>query len=90
MQKRERGVHIHEEWKGMTQPVGLVIEPIVLDRLGIFPEEEVRVVSDFQRRLEGLFETHFIDNKNLKVVTSFKDFCEEVLDCGKLRQCHCQ
>ena len=80
MQKRERGVHIHEEWKGMTQPVGLVIEPIVLDRLGIFPEEEVRVVSDFQRRLEGLFETHFIDNKNLKVVTSFKDFCEEVLD----------
>ena len=55
MQKRELGIHTHEEWKGMTQPVGLVMEPVVLDRLGIFPETDIRVISDFQRRLESLF-----------------------------------
>ena len=39
MSSKEFGINIHEEWKGMTQPVGLVVEPIVLDRLGIFQEE---------------------------------------------------
>ncbi len=53
---KEDGVHIHEEWKGMTQPIGLVVEPIVLDRLGIFPERSIKVVSDLQRRLENLLE----------------------------------
>ena len=52
MLSREFGIHIHEEWKGMTQPVGLVLEPIVLDRLGIFPEQSIKVLSDLQLRLE--------------------------------------
>ena len=27
MPPRAPGVHTHEEWKGMAQPVGLVVEP---------------------------------------------------------------
>lgn len=38
MAPRAPGVHTHEEWKGMAQPVGLVVEPVVLNRLGVFPE----------------------------------------------------
>ena len=30
---RVPGVHTHEEWKGMAQPVGLVVELLVLNRL---------------------------------------------------------
>ena len=56
MQQKELGIHIHEEWKGMTQPVGLVVEPVVLDRLGIFPERNISLISDLQRRLESLLE----------------------------------
>ena len=55
MSTRESGIHTHEEWKGMTQPVGLVVEPIVLDRFGIYPERNINILSDLQRRLEELF-----------------------------------
>ena len=47
MSTRESGIHTHEEWKGMTQPVGLVVEPIVLDRFGIFPESNINILSDY-------------------------------------------
>lgn len=80
MSSKEFGVNIHEEWKGMTQPVGLVVEPIVLDRLGIFPEKSIRVISDLQRRLESLLEEQIEENETYTAVTNFKDFCIEVLN----------
>ena len=64
MPSKEFGINIHEEWKGMTQPVGLVVEPIVLDRLGIFPEKSIRVISDLQRRLESLLEEQIEENED--------------------------
>jgi len=48
MPPRAPGVHTHEEWKGMAQPVGLVVEPVVLNRLGIFPESATTVLADWQ------------------------------------------
>ena len=54
MTPRAPGVHTHEEWKGMAQPVGLVVEPVVLSRLGIFPETATTVMADWQQRLERL------------------------------------
>ena len=54
MSSKEFGINIHEEWKGMTQPVGLVVEPIVLERLGIYPEKNIAFISHLQRRLESL------------------------------------
>ena len=80
MRDRELGINIHEEWIGMTQPVGLVVEPTVLDRFGIFPEKDIKVVSDFQRRLESLFEDQINGEKSLTVIKNLKDFCKEVLD----------
>ena len=80
MRDRELGINIHEEWIGMTQPVGLVVEPTVLDRFGIFPEKDIKVVSDFQRRLASLFEDQIKGEKSLTVIKNLKDFCKEVLD----------
>ena len=80
MPSKEFGINIHEEWKGMTQPVGLVVEPIVLDRLGIFPEKSIRVISDLQRRLDSLLEEQTEENETYTAVTNFKDFCIEVLN----------
>ena len=40
----------------MAQPVGLVVEPVVLNRLGIFPESATTVLADWQQRLEQLLE----------------------------------
>jgi hypothetical protein len=56
MPQRDPGVHTHEEWKGMAQPVGLVVEPVVLKRLGIFPESATTVLADWQQRLGQLLE----------------------------------
>ncbi len=80
MSLKESGINIHEEWKGMTQPVGLVVEPTVLDRLGIFPEKNIKVVSDLQSRLESLFEEEIKGDRIFSAVMNFKDFCKEVLD----------
>ena len=52
---QEPGIHIHEEWKGMTQPVGVVVEPIVLDRFGIFPERNINILSDLQQRVKAYY-----------------------------------
>ncbi len=79
MRDRGLGIHIHEEWIGMTQPVGLVVEPLVLDRLGIFPETSIRVVSDLQERLYSLFEDQIKGDQVFSSVKNFKDFCKEVL-----------
>ena len=40
----------------MAQPVGLVVEPMVLNRPGIFPESAFTVLADCQQRLEELLE----------------------------------
>ena len=74
MSIREAGVYLHEEWKGMTQPVGLVVEPIVLDRYGIFPEKSIKVISDLQRRLEQLFEDQINGDYSYSAVTNLKEF----------------
>ena len=80
MSTKEFGINIHEEWKGMTQPVGLVLESIVLDRLGIFPEKSISVISDLQRRLESLLEEKIKEDEIFTAVPKFKDFCVEVLN----------
>jgi hypothetical protein len=79
MPPRAPGVHTHEEWKGMAQPVGLVVEPVVLNRLGIFPESATTVLADWQQRLEQLLEDQTIGEQWLSVAPSFELFCQEVL-----------
>jgi hypothetical protein len=89
MPPRAPGVHTHEEWKGMAQPVGLVVEPVVLNRLGIFPESATTVLADWQQRLEQLLEHQPVGDQAaselaaseqwLSVAPSFEGFCEEVL-----------
>ncbi|MCP9883343.1 N-6 DNA methylase [Cyanobium sp. Alchichica 3B3-8F6] len=79
MALRASGVHTHEEWKGMAQPVGLVVEPVVLNRLGLFPESATTVLADWQQRLEQLLEDQPVDEQWLSVAPSFELFCEEVL-----------
>ena len=80
MSVKEAGVYIHEEWKGMTQPVGLVVEPIVLDRFGIFPERSIKVITDLQRHLEPLFEDQIKDDFIYSSVTNLREFFKEVLN----------
>ncbi len=79
MAPRAPGVHTHEEWKGMAQPVGLVVEPVVLNRLGVFPESATTVLADWQQRLEQLLEDRPVDEQWLSVAPSFELFCQEVL-----------
>ena len=79
MAPRTPGVHTHEEWKGMAQPVGLVVEPVVLNRLGVFPESATTVLADWQQRLEQLLEDQPVGEQWLSVAPSFELFCQEVL-----------
>ena len=51
------GLHTHQEWLGLVQPVGLVVAPVVLTRLGLFPESQPRTLADGQRRMRALFDT---------------------------------
>ena len=88
MAARAPGVHTHEEWKGMAQPVGLVVEPVVLNRLGVFPESATTVLADWQQRLEQLLEDKRVGEQWLTAAPSFELFCEEVLawQVGDLRR----
>lgn len=79
MAPRAPGVHTHEEWKGMAQPVGLVVEPVVLNRLGVFPESATTVLADWQQRLEQLLEDQPVGEQWLSVAPSLEMFCQEVL-----------
>jgi hypothetical protein len=63
----------------MAQPVGLVVEPVVLNRLGIFPESATTVLADWQQRLEQLLEDQPVGEQWLSVAPSFELFCQEVL-----------
>lgn len=72
----------------MAQPVGLVVEPVVLNRLGVFPESATTVLADWQQRLEQLLEDQPVGEQWLSVAPSFELFCEEVLawQAGDLRK----
>jgi hypothetical protein len=68
----------------MAQPVGLVVEPVVLNRLGVFPESATTVLADWQQRLEQLLEDQPVGEEAaseqwLSVAPSFELFCQEVL-----------
>jgi hypothetical protein len=82
MPQRAPGVLSHKEWKGMAQPVGQVVEPVVLNRLGIFPESATTVLADWQQRMELLLEDRPVEEQWLSVAPSFELFCHEVLACG--------
>ena len=72
----------------MAQPVGLVVEPVVLNRLGVFPESATTVLADWQQRLEQLLEDQPVGEQWLSVAPSFELFCQEVLawEPGDLRK----
>jgi hypothetical protein len=77
----------------MAQPVGLVVEPVVLNRLGVFPESATTVLADWQQRLEQLLEDQPAGDQAageqwLSVAPSFELFCQEVLawQVGDLRK----
>jgi len=77
----------------MAQPVGLVVEPVVLSRWGVFPESATTVLADWQQRLEQLLEDQPVGDQAaseqwLSVAPSFELFCQEVLawEPGDLRK----
>ena len=88
MPPRAPGDLTHEGWKGMAQPVGLVVEPMVLNRPGIFPESAFTVLADCQQRLEELLEDQPVGDQAaseqatseqwLSMTPSFVGFSQEV------------
>jgi hypothetical protein len=66
----------------MTNTVGLVVEPVVLNRLGIFPESARAVLADWQRRLADLLEDQPLPETGewASVAPSCQAFAMELLD----------
>ncbi|MCS5700274.1 BREX-1 system adenine-specific DNA-methyltransferase PglX [Cyanobium sp. FGCU-52] len=74
------GVHTHQEWLGLVQPVGLVVAPVVLTRLGLFPESQPRALAESQRRLLDLLEE--VETPTAEVISAvprFEDLAAELL-----------
>jgi len=65
----------------MANPVGLVVEPVVLNRLGIFPESATAVLADWQRRLDELLQDQQLPESGewASVAPSFESFAMELL-----------
>lgn len=81
------GLHTHQEWLGLVQPVGLVVAPVVLTRLGLFPERGPRALADGQRRLLDLLEElEDPDGDIVSAVGHFETLASELLswDAGDL------
>ena len=74
------GLHTHQEWLGLVQPVGLVVAPVVLTRLGLFPESGPRALADGQRRLLDLLEElEDRDGDIVSAVGHFETLASELL-----------
>jgi len=74
------GLHTHQEWLGLVQPVGLVVAPVVLTRLGLFPESGPRALADGQRRLLDLLEElEDPDGDIVSAVGHFETLASELL-----------
>jgi hypothetical protein len=65
----------------MANPVGLVVEPVVLNRLGIFPESATAVLADWQRRLADLLQDQQLAETGewASVAPSFAALASELL-----------
>jgi hypothetical protein len=65
----------------MANPVGLVVEPVVLNRLGIFPESATAVLADWQRRLADLLQDQQLPETGewASVAPSFAALASELL-----------
>jgi hypothetical protein len=65
----------------MANPVGLVVEPVVLNRLGIFPESATAVLADWQRRLTDLLQDQQLPETGewASVAPSFAALASELL-----------
>ena len=74
------GVHTHQEWLGLVQPVGLVVAPVVLTRLGLFPESQPRALAESQRRLLDLLQEVVTPaGEVITAVPRFEDLAAELL-----------
>jgi hypothetical protein len=65
----------------MANPVGLVVEPVVLNRLGIYPESATAVLADWQRRLADLLQDQQLPETGewASVAPSFAALASELL-----------
>jgi hypothetical protein len=78
------GIHTHEQWLGLVQPVGLVVAPAVLTKLQLFPNQGTAYLSGSQRQLKSLLEErdHGTSGKPIQVVPSFQLLANALLDWG--------
>jgi hypothetical protein len=78
------GIHTHEQWLGLVQPVGLVVAPAVLTKLQLFPNQGTAYLSGCQRQLKSLLEErdHGTSGKPIQVVPSFQLLANALLDWG--------
>jgi len=78
------GVHTHEQWLGLVQPVGLVVAPAVLSKLELFPNQGTAYLSARQRQLEALLEERETPKgEPIQVVPGFAPLATDLLDWGE-------
>ncbi|QPN58526.1 N-6 DNA methylase [Synechococcus sp. CBW1002] len=78
------GIHTHEQWLGLVQPVGLVVAPAVLNKLELFPNQGTAYLSTRQRQLEALLEERdTAAGEPIQVVPGFGQLATELLDWGE-------
>lgn len=78
------GIHTHEQWLGLVQPVGLVVAPAVLAKLELFPNQGTPYLSSLQRHLDALLEERETSADDpIQVVPSFGQLATDLLDWGE-------